>query len=277
MVPHSLTLFTRSFGEDCYRYQKMTLWNEGFPLQLASQCIDQDSLTYSCPESCKLHFEGMTSLAWDNLDDSENVSITCFRCRQQTFVPWTTRRGNGLADNGLSQLCQSCRFILRIDALLVQRLRRDLHALLEQSIPSPGTCWTDGTLAPNNATNELVKRSLGNLLLEETCPTNLFPNIVQVIEASAKAVGGQYVPMSRLHDIFEHYQHTPNSSCDLHAAVMRVSKSASMMPSMDWSESDLHLSVRETRYIEFLRRQRKASPRRSAVSNMDLMDPPILV
>ncbi|EAW16709.1 uncharacterized protein NFIA_060650 [Aspergillus fischeri NRRL 181] len=141
MVLHALMLHHKTFGEDCFRHQKTALWNEGFPLQLASRCIDQDSLTYSCPETCRLHFENVTKLAWDNLGDSEDLSIECFRCQAQTVVPWTTRRGKGLADNGFVQLCQSCKFILRRDALLVQKLRRDLHLLLEKNIPLPGTCF----------------------------------------------------------------------------------------------------------------------------------------
>lgn len=122
MVLHTFTLHNKAFGEDCFRHQKMAIWNEGFPLQLASRCIDQDSLTYSCPKSCRLHFENMTKLTWDNLRDSVNLFIECFRCQKQTVAPWTTRRGKGLTDNGFVQLCQSCKFILRKDALLVQKL-----------------------------------------------------------------------------------------------------------------------------------------------------------
>lgn len=156
----------------------MALWNEGFPLQLVSRYINQDSLTYSCPESCRLHFK--TKLAWDNLGDSENLSIECFRCQKQTVVQWMTRRGKGLADDGFVQLCQSCKFILRKDALLVQKLRRDVNLLLEKNIPLSGTCWSvedgHGTLAPDNATNEFVKQFLGKLLLE----TRLRPIFSQI-------------------------------------------------------------------------------------------------
>ncbi|KAF4232354.1 hypothetical protein CNMCM8980_005122 [Aspergillus fumigatiaffinis] len=280
MVLHALTLHTKTFGEDCFRHQKMALWNEGFPLQLASRCIDQDSLTYSCPESCRLHFENMTKLAWDNLGDPEDLSIECFRCQTQTIVPWTTRRGKGLADNGFVQLCQSCKFILRRDSLLVQKLRRDLHLLSEKNIPLPGTCWSvkdgHGTLTPNNATNELVKQFLGKLLLEETRPTNLSPDMTQIIEASTEAVGSQSLPM--LHDIFEQYQYVGNSSCDLYAAIMRVSKSASMMHNVDWFKSELDLSQIETRYVDFLRGQSKGlSSRRPAAAKPDLMDSLILL
>ncbi|KAF7167174.1 hypothetical protein CNMCM5623_000581 [Aspergillus felis] len=280
MVLHALTLHNKALGEDCFRHQKMALWNEGFPLQLASRCIDPDSLTYSCPESCRLHFENMTKLTWGNLGDSENLSIECFRCQKPTVVPWMTRRGKGLADNGFVQLCQSCKFILRRDALLVQKLRRDLHLLSEENTPLPGTCWSvvdgHGTLASNNAANEFVKQFLGKLFLEETRPTNLFPNMTQIIEASTEAVGSQSLPM--LHDIFEHYQYVGNSSCDLYAAVMRVSKSASTMQNVDWSESDLHLSRIETRYVDFLRGQSKGlSSWRPAVAKPDLMDPLVLL
>lgn len=138
MVLHALKVRNKTFGEDCFRHQKMALWNEGFPLQLASRCIDQDSLTYSCSESCRLHFENMTKLAIDNLGDLEDLSIQCFRCQTQTIALWTTRGGKGLADNGFVLLCQSCKFILRRDALLVQKLRWDLHLLSEKIFHCPG-------------------------------------------------------------------------------------------------------------------------------------------
>ncbi|PKX94829.1 uncharacterized protein P174DRAFT_418807 [Aspergillus novofumigatus IBT 16806] len=257
----------------------LTLHNKAIPLQLASRCIDQDSLTYWCPESCRSYFENMTKLAWDNLGDSDDLCIECFRCQTQTVVPWTTRRGKGFADKGFVQLCQSCKFILRRDALLVQKFRQDLHLLLEKNTPLPGTCWSvedgHGTLTPNNATNEFVKQFLGKLLLEETRPTNLFPNMTQIIEASTEAVGRQSLPM--LHNIFEHYQYVGNSSCDLYAAVMKVSKWGSTMQNVDCSESDLHLSRIQTQYVDFLRGQSKGlSSRRPAVAKMDLMDPLIL-
>jgi hypothetical protein len=121
-----------------------------------------------------------------------------------------------------------------------------------------------------------VKQFLGKLLLEETRPTNLFPNMTQIIEASTEAVGSQSLPM--LHDIFEHYQYVGNSSCDLYAAVMKVSKSTSMMQNVDWFKSELDLSRIETRYVDFLRGESKGlSSRRPAVAKTDLMDPLILL
>ncbi|KAL4743812.1 hypothetical protein BDV11DRAFT_201671 [Aspergillus similis] len=262
MVFHALTLYTKACWEDCFQHQKMAVWNEGFPLQLASQCIDPGNLTYSCPESCRLHFENLTKLAWDNLDDSENLSIECFRCLKQTAVLWTTRRGKGLADNGFLQLCQWCKFILRRDALLVQKLRRDLQLLLEENIPLPGP------------TNELVRQLPVKLLLEEVRPTNLFPNMTQIIEASAKAVGSQSLPM--LHDIFGHYQYMGNSSCDLYAAVMRVSRLTPIMQNMDWADSEVYLQT-ESRYVNFLQGYSKwLLSRRHNLLNTDSMDPLLL-
>ncbi|OJJ60978.1 hypothetical protein ASPSYDRAFT_66854 [Aspergillus sydowii CBS 593.65] len=271
MVLHALILHTKAFGEDCYRHQKMALWNEGFPFQLASQYIEPDNFEYSCPEPCKLQFENMTKLAWDNVNDPESLTIDCFRCQKQTAVPWTTRRGKGLADDGFLQVCQWCKFVLRKDALLAQKLRRDLHLLLEINIPLPGTCWSvDDGLAPNETAEEFVKQSLVDLLLEETRPNNLFPNITQIIQASTEAVGSRSLPL--LHNIFEHYQYVGNSSCDLHTAVMRVSKSASTLQDTDPPDSDFATSQIETRYIDFLRRQSKGSSRNSAL-NTDIMDP----
>ncbi|KAL4801955.1 hypothetical protein BDV18DRAFT_167102 [Aspergillus unguis] len=267
MVFHALTLHTKAFGEDCFRHQKAALWNEGFPLQLASQYIDPERFQYSCPEPCRLQFENMTKLAWDNLNDPETLLIECFRCQKQTAVPWTTRRGKGLADDGFLQVCQWCKFVLRKDALLAQKLRRDLHLLLETNTPLPGTCWSvDDGLASNAATDEFLKQSLVDLLLEETRPTNLFPNITQIIQASTQAVGSQSLPL--LHNIFEHYQYVGNSSCDLHTAVMRVSKSASTLQSFDIPPLQT-----EKQYTNFLREQSKASSRRSALQTTDIMDP----
>lgn len=266
MVLHALTLHTKAFGEDCFRHQKMALWNEGLPLQLASQYIDSDNLKYSCPEPCRLQFENMTRLAWDNVHDPENLPIECFRCQKQTAVPWTTRRGKGLADDGFLQVCQWCKFILRRDALLAQKLRRDLHLLLETNAPLPGTCWgVDDGLAPNETADEFLKQSLVDLLLEETRPTNLFPNMTQIIEASTEAVGSQSAPM--LHDIFEHYQYVGNSSCDLYTAVMRVSTASTLHLASAFASSQI-----EGRYINFLREQIKGSSRYSTPQT-DIMDP----
>ncbi|KAL3435936.1 hypothetical protein BDV09DRAFT_184719 [Aspergillus tetrazonus] len=209
----------------------MGVWNEGFPLQLASQCIDPGSLTYSCPASCRLHFENMTKLAWDNHDDSEILSIECFRCLKQTDVPWTTRRGKGLADNGFLQLCQWCNF-------------EDGH----------------GTLTSNKATNELMRQLPVKILLEEVRPTNLSPDMTQIIEASAR-----------------HYQYMGNSSCDLHAAVMRMSNSTSIIQDMDWADSELYLQT-ESRYINFLQGHKKwLLSRQHNLLNMDLMDPLVML
>jgi hypothetical protein len=221
----------------------------------------------------------MTKLAWDNHDGSESLSIECFRCLKQTDVPWTTRRGKGLADNGFLQLCQWCKFILRRDALLVQKLRRDLQLLFEENVPLPGTCWSieggHGTLTSNKATNEIMRRLPVKILLEEVRPTNLSPDMTQIIEASAKAVESQSVPM--LHDIFEHYQYIENSSCDLHAAVMRMSNSTSIIQNMDWADSELYLQT-ESRYINLLQGHNKwLLSRRHNLFNMDLLDPLVML
>ncbi|PLN83268.1 hypothetical protein BDW42DRAFT_165053 [Aspergillus taichungensis] len=270
MVLHALTLNTKAFGEDCFRHQKMALWNAGFPLQLASQYIDPESLRYSCPEPCRLQFENMTKLAWDNVNDPETLPIECFRCQKQTAVPWTTRRGKGLADDGFIQVCRWCNFVLRKDALLAQKLRRDLHLLLETNIPLPGTCWSvDDGLAPNETTDEFLKQSLVDLFLEETRPTNLFPNITQIIQASTEAVGSQSLPL--LHDIFKHYLYVECSSCNLYTAVMRVSKSASTLQSAHCLDFDLRSSQVESLYTKSLRDQRQGSSRRS-VPRTDITD-----
>lgn len=278
MVFHALTLCTKAFWEDCFRHQKMGVWNERSFLQLTSQCIDQGSLTYSCPASCRLHFENMTKLAWDNHDDSEILSIECFRYLKQTDVPWTTRRGKGLADNGFLQLCQWCKFILGRDALLVQKLRRDLQLLFEENIPLRGTCWSledgHGTLTSNKPTNEFMRQLPVETLLEEVRPINLSPDMTQIIEASAKAVGSQSLPM--LHDIFEHYQYMGNSSCDLHAAVIRMSNSTSIIQNMDWADSELYLQT-ESRYINLLQGHKWLLSRRHNLLNMDVIDPLVML
>ncbi|RDK47192.1 hypothetical protein M752DRAFT_332447 [Aspergillus phoenicis ATCC 13157] len=275
MVLHALILHHKSFGEDCLRHKKMAQWNEGFPLQLASQCIDTDSLKYTCPESCKLNFESMTKLAWDNPDDAESVSIGCPRCQDQNVVPWTTRRRKGFADDSY-QVCQSCKYVLGKNAFIVRKLRQDLHLLLDKGIPLPGTCWSvedgHGTLTPNNAPNEFVKRYLMDTLLEETRPTNLFPDITQILELLGQTVVKQALPI--LHDIFEHYLYVENSSCDLSAAVRRMLKSATAAQDIILSETDFHSPQMQTQYVDYLRGQGKGFWSRSPdVSELNLMDP----
>ncbi|OJJ71200.1 hypothetical protein ASPBRDRAFT_126602 [Aspergillus brasiliensis CBS 101740] len=258
----------------------MSLWDEGFPLQLVSQCIDPDSLTYSCPDSGKRHFESTTKLCWYNLDDPETLPIECTRCHNQTVVPWMTRRRTGLADHSFYQVCQSCKFLLRGDALIVQRLRRDLHLLVKKDIPLPGTCWSmengQGTLASNKTPNEFVKRYLMDMLLEETRPTSLFPDIIQILESIGRAVVKEAMPI--LHDIFEHYLYVGNSSCNLHAAVTRVLKSASAVQATNLSETDFASPRMDARYINFLRGQDKGSLFWGPdLSEIDLKDPTMWV
>ncbi|PYH73730.1 uncharacterized protein BO88DRAFT_484618 [Aspergillus vadensis CBS 113365] len=279
MVFHALTLHHRSFGEDCFRHKKMALWNEGFPLQLVSQCIDPGSLTYSCPEPCKLRFESMTKLAWNNLDDAEGVPIECPRCQNRTVVPWSTRRRKGLAEE-LLQYCQSCKYGLGNHVLVVRKLRQDLLLLLRRDLPLPGTCWSveekHGTLTPKKAPNEFVKRYLMSMLLEETRPTNLFPNISQTIESLGRTVVKPALPM--IHDIFEHYQYVENSSCNLRAAVTRVLESASAMQDTNLSETDFDTPHMVTQYIAFLRGQGKGFLSWDPdLSEIDLTDPTMWV
>ncbi|GAA82783.1 similar to An04g03160 [Aspergillus luchuensis IFO 4308] len=257
----------------------MALWNEGFPLQLVSQCIEPDNLTYSCPESCKLHFEGMTKLAWDNLDDADGVPIECPRCQNRTVVPWSTRRRKGLAED-LLQVCQSCKYVLGNHVLVVRKLRQDLYLLLRRDLPLPGTCWSveekHGTLTPKKAPNDFVKRYLMSMLLEETRPTNLFPDISQTIESLGRTVVKPALPM--IHDIFEHYQYVENSSCNLRAAVTRVLESASAMQDTDLSETDFDSPHTVTQYIAFLRGQCKGFLSWGPdLSEIDLTDPTMWV
>jgi hypothetical protein len=226
-----------------------------------------------------LQFENMTKLAWDNLGDPEDLSIDASDVKHKPLC--RGRRGAEKASQimGLYN-CANRASLSYEEMLFLFRSSVGLHLLSEKNIPLPGTCWSvkdgHGTLTPSPAINELVKQVLGKLLLEETRLTNLFPYMTQIIEASTDAVGSQSLPM--LHDIFEHYQYVGNSSCDLYAAVMRVSKSASMMQNVDLSESELDLSRIETLYVDFLRGQSKGlSSRRPAVAKTDLMDPLILL
>lgn len=256
MILHALIVHSRAFAEDCLRYRQMPLWSEGFPLKFTYQCINRENFTYTCSEASKTYFQQKTGLVWDNIDDPDYIFIECFRCQKQIQVPWTTRRQKGIADKYFQQQCQHCKFILRRDGILVQKLRRDLHSLLEENIPLPGTYSTaednNTSFTPNITASELVGQSLREFLLEETRPTNLFPDMNHIITSSAKAVEGKNIPM--LHDIFKHYQYMDKSSCNLHAAVTRVLKSASTMVNIDFSPADPHLSLNQTQYINFLQR-----------------------
>ena len=268
-------LHSKAFAEDCLRHRKMALWSEGFPFELVWQSINRESLTYTCSESSKMNFQ-KTGLAWDNLDDPDYAFIECSRCRKQTQVPWTTRRRNGLAHDRFQHLCHYCKFSLCTDNILVQKLRRDLYSLLEENIPLPGTYFSpevnNDSFTPNIVTNELFGQSLRTFLLEETRPSNLFPRMDDIIASSAKAIGDKNVPM--LHDVFRHYQYVDNSSCNLHAAVMRVLESASTMQNLGFSQTDTRLPVNQAQYVSFLRRCSKES--RDRITH-DMADPIILV
>lgn len=207
MVLHALILHSKAFREDCFRHGKMTLWNKGFPLHLASQSIDRVTLTYTCSEAAKLNFE-RTGLAWDNLDDPDHTSIECFRCQKKILVPWTTRRNNGFAHKQFHKQCESCKYDMDKYALMVQKLRRDVHSLLNDNIPMPGTCSStadsDLILASITGANRFIRQSLRALLLEETRPSRLQPYLDETVKASARAVGRKDAPM--LHDIFKYYK-----------------------------------------------------------------------
>lgn len=260
MVLHALMVHSKAFAEDCLRHRKIVIWNEAFPLEFAWQSIDSENLTYTCTEASKTYFQ-KTGLAWDNIDDPEFIFIECFRCRKQTQVPWTTRRQKGIADDNFQQECQHCKFVIRKNSILVQKLRRDLFLLLEENIPLPGTYSSakesNASFTPNTTSNELFSQSLRTFLLEETRPTNLFPNMDDIIASSAKIVGDKHIPV--LHDVFRHYQYMDNSSCNLHAAVTRVLESASTLHTLDLSQTNLFLPLSQTQYISFLRRHSKES------------------
>lgn len=251
-------LHSKAFAEDCVRQQKTALWNQGFPLDLVSQCIDLETLTYRYPEDAKLHFQ-QTGLAWDNLHDPEVIPIECFRCQKQPQVPWTTRRQNGIADDGFIQQCSFCKFVLSRESLLVQKLRRDLCSLMEDNIPLPGACPSiyddiNHPASPKLATSKLFQ----GFLLEETRPTNLFLDMTRIVEASVKATGAQ--DTSILHDIFCHYQYGNNSSCNLFAAVTRILEWTSTIQGSDWSQMiGPYPPLVETDYTTFLRQCSKNS------------------
>jgi hypothetical protein len=174
-------------------------------------------------------------------------------------VPWTTRRQRGFADDRFIQQCRICKFVQSGESLLVQKLRRDLHSLFEENIPLPGACPNicddiGGRASPNVLSNKLLR----DFLLEETRPTNLFPDMTRIVEASAKATGVQDI--SVLHGIFSRYQYVSSSSCDLCAAVKRISEWISTVQGRDWSSmTGPYPPLVETQYTRFLQQWSKSS------------------
>ncbi|GAD93402.1 conserved hypothetical protein [Paecilomyces variotii No. 5] len=156
MVWHAHMLNPRAFLEDCIRNAKMSFWATGLPWDVINNCIDNNNFNYEPGDTAKKDFEEKTGLSWNNLDDPPNLSLPCPSCQVPVSVPWTAgRMGSdlstlfddcyGYADRGFQVTCPGCGLSINHEKLRVAKFNKDLHALIEEQRPVPGTFFnTDG-------------------------------------------------------------------------------------------------------------------------------------
>lgn len=151
MVWHSHMLNPRAFLEDCIRYAKMSLWHSGFPWNITNDSIHNDTMLYSPTDASRVRFENATDLHWNNLDDSPDKTVECPSCANSVSVPWTAghietpengfEKCHGFSDKAFSFPCPSCDITIDHEKLKIKKFRNDLHALLQERRPMPGTYY----------------------------------------------------------------------------------------------------------------------------------------
>lgn len=141
----------RCFLEDCIRFGKMDFWVTGLPWNMINACIDNSTFDYTPSNEAMRAFEGITSLAWDNLHDGPEKAITCPKCQKTVNWMWTSQQsfsktsgeiilyGVGYADRDFSTVCLPCGLVINHDLLRVEKFRRDVQLLLKDDRPMPGT------------------------------------------------------------------------------------------------------------------------------------------
>lgn len=197
MVLHAYMLNPRAFLEDCIRMLHTPVWKTGMPWQLINCTIDDSTFNYVVSDAAKENFERMTGCKWDNLDDSPQKHLTCYKCNGQLQVPWTTvsdnrkgeaiktlENGRGFADRKFAVTCGGCSAETTHETLRMQRLRLDIQALLKDDIPLFGTMLSAKGLLTGCKSSELqqhdeffpnflIKNVLRMELLTMTAPENM--------------------------------------------------------------------------------------------------------
>ncbi|KAI9847712.1 MAG: hypothetical protein M1837_001960 [Sclerophora amabilis] len=177
MVWHAYMLNPRCFFEDCLRYGKKDFWVTGMPWEAIDNCIDNSSFDYTPNGEARRQFEKATALAWDNLDDPMEKTVTCPLCQEDATVPWTSctyanyleaevRRveyffavsGTGYADRKFNLHCARCQTSITHEVLRAQKFRRDVELLLSDDLPMPGTILAISGVAENASRRDGLRR-----------------------------------------------------------------------------------------------------------------------
>ncbi|KAL6890448.1 hypothetical protein GGI43DRAFT_415921, partial [Trichoderma evansii] len=192
MILHTHMLNPRSFFEDAIRYGLGTFWVSGMPWKLIHQAIDVD-FNYNVSDNAKWHWSTTTGRRWRNHKDPMTRVVKCPFCQTDNEVPWTTCGvnkdakneeftgliGSGFGDGKFNHKCSSCGYENYKELLSVSKFVADASALLERSIPMPGTILdpkygrpeliTDdihGLRTPRTFPNRMIKLELRNRILE---------------------------------------------------------------------------------------------------------------
>jgi hypothetical protein len=139
----------------------MRFWKSGFPWEAIDSCIDNNTLDFTGTTQAQDGFTKETGLAWDNLQDSNAIPISCPHCSQKFKAPWTSAGessswlfndgslGSGFADKDFQLACSSCRIVINHEVLRVCKFRGDVELLLRNDTPMPGTILSlDGRNKP---------------------------------------------------------------------------------------------------------------------------------
>ncbi|KAL7920374.1 hypothetical protein ACQKWADRAFT_162965 [Trichoderma austrokoningii] len=181
MILHTHMLNPRSFFEDSIRYGLGTFWASGMPWELIHQAIDTD-FNYNVSNEAKRYWSVATGRRWRNRKDPMTRVVKCPFCQTDNEVPWTTCGasretnneeftgliGNGFGDGNFNHKCSSCGYKNYKELLSVSKFVSDASALLEKSIPMPGTI-----LDPKNGRPELVTKNIWGLRLPRTFPNRM--------------------------------------------------------------------------------------------------------
>ncbi|KAK9472481.1 uncharacterized protein V1510DRAFT_133363 [Dipodascopsis tothii] len=149
MVWHAFMLNPRDYLQDCFHSFHMDLWKAPFPWDAVNKSIDNISFNYDPPADAASKFEKDTGHAWDILKEPNEISVVCPRCHNNTLVTLTNAdlgapelpfpSGTGYADKNFKQPCTHCKFSIKLEALAVEKFRRDAADTYKNGTPLPGT------------------------------------------------------------------------------------------------------------------------------------------
>nr|UWK20117.1 hypothetical protein TPOLY_g2 [Trichoderma polysporum] len=156
-------------------------WASGMPWELIHQAIDTE-FNYNVSEKAKRQWTKNTGRRWRNRKDVMTKIVECPFCQRNNEVPWTTCGmednvegddftgliGNGYGDGKFSHKCPSCQQENYKELLSVSKFVADASALLEKSVPMPGTI-----LDPQFGRPQLVVEGIAGVRLPRTFPNRM--------------------------------------------------------------------------------------------------------